>query len=59
MLSKRVVNKLKHLKEPNAFLRGLLAYVGFKQTFIDYDREERFEGKSKYNKYLGSNSNSF
>ena len=54
MLSKRVVNNLKHFKEPNAFLRGLVAYVGFKQTFIDYDREERFDGKSKYNKYLGS-----
>ena len=50
----KVVDNLKHFKEPNAFLRGLVAYVGFKQTFIDYDREERFDGKSKYNKYLGS-----
>ena len=54
MLSKRVIDNLKQFKEPNAFLRGLVAYVGFKQTFIDYDREERFDGKSKYNKYFGS-----
>tara|TARA_Y100000591_G_C21656682_1_gene605649 strand:- start:143 stop:847 length:705 start_codon:yes stop_codon:yes gene_type:complete len=54
MVSKRVIENLKQFKEPNAFLRGLVAYVGFKQTFIDYDREERFDGKSKYNKYFGS-----
>ncbi len=54
MVSKRVIDNLKQFKEPNAFLRGLVAYVGFKQTFIDYDREERFDGKSKYNKYFGS-----
>ena len=54
MVSKRVIENLKQFKEPNAFLRGLVAYVGFKQTFIDYDRDERFDGKSKYNKYFGS-----
>ena len=54
MVSKRIIENLKQFKEPNAFLRGLVAYVGFKQTFIDYDREERFDGKSKYNKYFGS-----
>ena len=54
MLSKRVIDNLKQFREPNAFLRGLVAYVGFKQTFIDYHREERFDGKSKYNKYFGS-----
>ena len=36
------------------FLSGLVAYIGFKHSFIDYDREKRFDGKSKYNKYLGS-----
>ena len=41
MVSKRIIENLKQFKEPNAFLRGLVAYVGFKQTFIDYDREER------------------
>jgi glycosyltransferase involved in cell wall biosynthesis len=54
MLSKRMINNLKEFKEPNAFIRGLVAYVGFKQAFIDYDRMERFDGESKYNKYFGS-----
>jgi len=54
IVSKRMLENLKKFKEPNAFLRGLVAYIGFKQTFIDYDRDERLSGKSKYNKYLGS-----
>jgi len=54
IISSRVIKNLKKINEPNAFLRGLVAYVGFKQTFIDYDRDERYSGVSKYNKYLGS-----
>ena len=54
LVSKKIVNFLNEFDEPNAFLRGLVAYVGFKQTFIEYDRDERFSGISKYNKYLGS-----
>ena len=36
------------------FLRGLVAFVGFNQSFVMYDREERFAEKSKYNKFFGS-----
>ena len=32
----------------------MVAYVGFNQSFIEYDREQRRAGKSKYNKFLGS-----
>ena len=54
IISKRIIENLKKFKEPNGFLRGLVAYIGFNQAFIDYDRDERFDGKSKYNKYFGS-----
>ncbi len=54
IISRRVIDNLKQFKEPNAFLRGLVAYIGFKQTFIEYDRDKRFKGETKYNKYLGS-----
>ncbi len=54
IISKRVIDNLKQFKEPNAFLRGLVAYIGFKQTHIEYDRDRRFSGETKYNKYLGS-----
>jgi dolichol-phosphate mannosyltransferase len=35
-------------------LRGLVAYVGFKQSFIEYDRDERYADKGKYNRLTGS-----
>ena len=54
IISKRVIENLKKFKEPSAFLRGLVAYIGFSQTFVEYDRDERSDGYSKYNKYFGS-----
>lgn len=54
IISKRIIENLRKFKEPNAFLRGLVAYIGFNQTYIEYDRDQRIEGNSKYNKYLGS-----
>lgn len=54
IISKKIIHHLKTLNETNAFLRGLVAFVGYRQTFIEYERDERKEGSSKYNKYLGS-----
>jgi len=45
---------LKKLHESHGFLRGMVAFVGFKQTFIEYERSERATGVSNYNRYLGS-----
>jgi dolichol-phosphate mannosyltransferase len=54
IMSRRVVNEICSLQEKHGFLRGLVAYVGFKQTAVVYDRDVRFVGTSKYNKYFGS-----
>lgn len=54
MMSRRVVDELKKINESHTYLRGLVAYVGFKQTFIEYDRENRHSGVGKYNRFLGS-----
>lgn len=54
LVGRRVINILNELKESHGFLRGLVAFAGFKQTEILYDRHERFSGKRKYNKYTGS-----
>ena len=54
LISKKVVEQLKFMKEPHNFLRGMVAYIGFKQCEIVYDRDQRFKGDTKYNKYLGS-----
>jgi len=35
-------------------LRGLVAYVGFKQAYIEYDRDERYAGVGNYNRFTGS-----
>ena len=32
----------------------MVAFVGYNQSYIEYDRDERHAGKSKYNKFLGS-----
>jgi glycosyltransferase involved in cell wall biosynthesis len=54
IMSRRVVDEIKKLNETHGFLRGLVSFVGFKQTFIEYERDARFKGKGNYNKYFGS-----
>jgi dolichol-phosphate mannosyltransferase len=53
-LSRRVVDELCKLKETNGFLRGLVAFVGFEQGFIEYNRDKRYDGSGKYNRFFGS-----
>ncbi|MBF0595399.1 MAG: glycosyltransferase family 2 protein [Candidatus Omnitrophica bacterium] len=48
LLSRRVVDQLLKFPEHNPFMRGLVAWVGFKQVFIQYDREARAAGDSKF-----------
>ena len=54
IMTRRVIEELRRLNESHGFLRGLVAYVGFKQAFIEYDRDERFAGSGNYNRLTGS-----
>lgn len=54
VMSRRVIESLRGLSENHGFLRGLVAYVGFKQAAIQYDRDERYAGKGNYNRLTGS-----
>lgn len=54
LMSRRVMNRIKDMKEHDGFLRGMVAYVGFNQTAILYDRDARLAGKGNYNRFLGS-----
>jgi dolichol-phosphate mannosyltransferase len=54
IMTRRVIEELRRLNETHGFLRGLVAYVGFKQAFIEYDRDERFAGKGNYSRLTGS-----
>jgi dolichol-phosphate mannosyltransferase len=48
LIDRKVCNVMKSIKEKNRFVRGLVAWVGFKQTAVEYVREERWAGETKY-----------
>lgn len=54
IMNRRVIDELARLKEGHGFLRGLVAFVGFRQGFVEYDRKARVAGEGHYNRYLGS-----
>jgi glycosyltransferase involved in cell wall biosynthesis len=54
IMTRRVIEELRGLNETHGFLRGLVAYVGFNQTFVEYDRDPRFSGAGNYNRLTGS-----
>ena len=54
IMSKKIVNEILNLNESHGFLRGLVSFVGFKQTSLKYIRNERYSGKTKYNPFFGS-----
>jgi dolichol-phosphate mannosyltransferase len=48
LLDRCVVDSLSSLRERNRFLRGLRSWVGFKQTGVEYERDQRHAGTPKY-----------
>ncbi len=48
IMDRKVVNVLKAMPEQNKFLRGQISWIGFRQTFVEYDRSERHGGKTGY-----------
>jgi dolichol-phosphate mannosyltransferase len=48
LMDRRVVNALKRMPERNRFLRGMVPWVGYKQTGVPYERASRFAGESKF-----------
>lgn len=48
MLSRHVVEHLLTLRESDPYLRGLVAWIGFNQTFITYEREARHAGNTHF-----------
>ena len=48
LLSRRAADHLIQLKEHRPFIRGLINWIGFKQTTIKYKREKRFAGETKF-----------
>ncbi|MHA3771955.1 glycosyltransferase family 2 protein [Verrucomicrobiota bacterium sgz303538] len=48
VMNRRVVNVLTAMPERNVFVRGLRAWAGFKQISLEYEREARAAGETKY-----------
>jgi glycosyltransferase involved in cell wall biosynthesis len=48
LISKKVVDALNTMPEQNKFLRGQIAWLGFKYSYVLFDRESRKNGKSSY-----------
>ena len=49
LLSRRAVEALRALPERTRFMKGLFAWVGFRQLTLDYQRDARFAGETKWN----------
>lgn len=48
LMDRRVVNAIRGMKERHRFLRGMVPWVGFRQIGVEYKREPRFAGESKF-----------
>lgn len=48
LMDRKVVDALSKLNEPEPFVRGLVSWIGFKQTAVTYERQERNAGVTKY-----------
>ena len=48
LIDRKVVDQLKRFHEHDRFLRGLISYVGFRQTAVLFDRDERHAGETGY-----------
>lgn len=48
LMSRKVVDAFKQMREKHRFVRGMVPWLGFKSVPLEYDREERFAGETKY-----------
>lgn len=48
LIDRQVVEAFKNMPERNRFIRGMMSWLGFNQTYIEYERDERFAGETKY-----------
>ncbi|WP_329315972.1 glycosyltransferase family 2 protein [Streptomyces sp. NBC_01262] len=48
LLDRKVADELRKFRERGRFVRGIVASLGFRQTEVLFDRDERFAGETKY-----------
>lgn len=48
LIDKKVLKSLSGMEEKSRYLRGMIAWLGYKHTFVDFDRPERIHGETGY-----------
>jgi glycosyltransferase involved in cell wall biosynthesis len=48
LLSRRAADHLRQMRETDRFVRGLVSWVGFRQVGVEYERDARYAGETKY-----------
>jgi polyisoprenyl-phosphate glycosyltransferase len=48
LMDRKVSDTLSSMRENSRFIRGMVSWAGFRQTYVEYVREERFAGETKY-----------
>ena len=48
LMDRKVCDALSSMREQSRFIRGMVSWAGFRQTALEYVREERFAGETKY-----------
>ncbi len=48
LIDRKVCDTMKRINERNRYVRGLVSWVGYKQYALEYVRDERFAGETKY-----------
>ena len=48
LMGKKALAALAEFQEENVYLRGIVPRIGYKHTTVEYERDERFAGESKY-----------
>lgn len=48
MIDRKIVEVLKQMPEQNKFLRGQISWIGFRQNYVEYDRDQRHAGETGY-----------
>lgn len=48
LIDRVIIKHLQDMPERNKFIRGQIAWIGYKQTFVEYDRDARYRGETGY-----------
>ncbi len=48
LMDRKALEEFLRMRELYRFVRGMVAWIGFRQTFVEYDRDARFAGETKY-----------